>query len=79
MTENPERRAIRAIIAANADFRSNLPEDWEGDPLQDAIDAAAKLLELAKPDPCPHCGEDQNKPWSRTGKVGKHDGYCGVC
>lgn len=31
------------------------------------------------PDPCPHCGEDQNKPWSRTGKAGKHDGYCGVC
>lgn len=23
-------------------------------------------------DPCPHCGEDQNRS-------GKHDGYCGVC
>jgi hypothetical protein len=29
-------------------------------------------LQRRSPDPCCHCGEDQNVS-------GKHDGYCGVC
>jgi len=34
------REAIRVIVKENADFRQGMPDDWEGDPLQDAIDAA---------------------------------------
>jgi hypothetical protein len=37
-------RAVRAIIEANNDFRAGMPAEWEGDPLQDAINEAAKLL-----------------------------------
>lgn len=29
-------------------------------------------LRPRQPDPCCHCGKDQNE-------TGKHDGYCGVC
>lgn len=36
--------AIRSIIVANNDFRAGMPEEWDGDPLQDAINEAAKLL-----------------------------------
>jgi len=39
-----ERQAIRAIIVANNDFREGMPAEWDGDPLQDAINEAAKLL-----------------------------------
>lgn len=31
---------IRTIVKENADFRAGMPPEWEGDPLQDAIDAA---------------------------------------
>jgi hypothetical protein len=37
-------KALRDIIEANNDFRKAMPEKWDGDPLQDAIDSAAKLL-----------------------------------
>jgi hypothetical protein len=36
--------AVRAIIDANNDFRAGMSAEWEGDPLQDAINEAAKLL-----------------------------------
>jgi hypothetical protein len=36
--------ALKAIIDANHEFLNSLPEDWEGDPLQDACFEAAKLL-----------------------------------
>ena len=38
------RKALTDIIETNKDFRAGMPDDWEGDPLQDACDAAAKLL-----------------------------------
>lgn len=37
-------RALTDIIEANRDFRDGMPQSWDGDPLQDACDAAAKLL-----------------------------------
>jgi hypothetical protein len=38
------RKALEEIVAANKDFRAGMPKDWEGDPLQDAVDAASSLL-----------------------------------
>lgn len=35
---------IQDILNANTDFRAGMPEDWDGDPLQDACDAARFLL-----------------------------------
>lgn len=35
---------LKGIIDTNKEFRACLPDDWEGDPLQDAIDVAAKHL-----------------------------------
>lgn len=37
-------KALTDILEANKDFRDGLPQSWDGDPLQDACDAAAKLL-----------------------------------
>lgn len=37
-------QAMRGIIEANNDFRAGMPPDWEGDLLQDAIDAARLAL-----------------------------------
>lgn len=34
------KEAIGVIVKVNADFRVGMPKEWEGDPLQDAIDAA---------------------------------------
>ncbi|WP_425909008.1 hypothetical protein [Nitrobacter sp. TKz-YC02] len=36
--------ALNAILSANDDFRAGLPQDWEGDPLQDACEAARDLV-----------------------------------
>ena len=38
--------ALETIIEANKDFRDGMPESWDGDPLQDACDAAEKLLTI---------------------------------
>lgn len=37
-------KAIHDIIEANNAFREGMPKDWDGDPLQDAINEGAKLL-----------------------------------
>ncbi len=55
-------KAMTAIIEANKDFRDGMPQSWDGDPLQDACDAAAKLLAVPdvaqRPlDPCPYLDE----------------------
>lgn len=40
-------KALEDILEANKDFRDGLPhQDWEGDPLQDACDAAQAALSL---------------------------------
>ena len=36
--------ALNAILSANDDFRAGLPQDWEGDQMQDACDAARDLV-----------------------------------
>lgn len=36
--------AIIEILKANDDFRAGMPQGWEGDPLQDACEAARKLV-----------------------------------
>lgn len=38
-------KMLRVILEANKDFRDGMPEKWDGDPLQDACDAAARLLD----------------------------------
>lgn len=53
-------KAVRDIIEANNDFREGMPADWGGDPLQDAIDAAAKLL-LGVAQEAKHCGDDDDR------------------
>jgi hypothetical protein len=37
---------LKAIIAMNRNFRDSLPRDWEGDPLDDACNAAISELHL---------------------------------
>ncbi len=47
MAENNEAvliLAIQEILNANDDFRKGMPENWEGDWLQDSCDAARFLL-----------------------------------
>ena len=36
--------AILEILKANDEFRAGMPDEWEGDPLQDACEAARKLV-----------------------------------
>jgi hypothetical protein len=36
--------ALKAIVAENDDYRSGLPEEWEGDPLNDACERARQIL-----------------------------------
>lgn len=36
--------AIKKILEANAEFLEEMPDDWVGDLLQDAISAAARLV-----------------------------------
>jgi hypothetical protein len=36
--------AIKVILAKNDDFRDGMPDGWEGDPLQDACEAARILI-----------------------------------
>lgn len=38
--------ALKNVLKANDDFRAGMPPDWEGDPLQDACDAAKASLAL---------------------------------
>jgi hypothetical protein len=33
------------VVRANKEFRDQMPRDWEGDPLQDAVEALQKALE----------------------------------
>jgi hypothetical protein len=46
---------LTAIIDTNQEFRDGMPKawrdghEWEGDPLQDAIDAAARFINLQGP------------------------------
>ncbi len=44
------RKALEEIIEANNDFRAGMPADWDGDPLQDAIDAARAALSSKEPE-----------------------------
>lgn len=37
-------RALKDVTDANREFRATMPDDWEGDPLQDACDEADRLL-----------------------------------
>jgi hypothetical protein len=36
--------AIKVILAKNDEFRAGMPDRWEGDPLQDACEAARILI-----------------------------------
>jgi hypothetical protein len=36
--------AIKVILAKNDEFRAGMPDGWEGDPLQDACEAARILI-----------------------------------
>ena len=38
------RKALQAILEANDDFRKGMPDEWEGDPLQDACNNARAAL-----------------------------------
>lgn len=40
--------ALKAIVAANNDFISQMPRDWEGDPMQDACASAALVIDKAE-------------------------------
>jgi hypothetical protein len=37
-------KALRDILAANDEFRAGMPDEWDGDPLQDACEAARVLV-----------------------------------
>jgi hypothetical protein len=56
-------RHLRAIIAANHEFRSSLPEDWESDPVNDACEEAERyLLDSAIKGEFPHLVLNLNHP-----------------
>jgi hypothetical protein len=38
-------KALTEILAANKRFRAGMPGGWEGDPLQDACERAAAVLD----------------------------------
>jgi hypothetical protein len=40
--------ALTDIIDTNAEFRAQLPRDWEGDPLNDACESARAVLALVE-------------------------------
>lgn len=40
-------KALTDILAANDEFRAGMPDGWEGDPLQDACNAARPLVPSA--------------------------------
>lgn len=39
-------KALADILNANDDFRRSMPNDWDGDPLQDACIAARALMDV---------------------------------
>jgi hypothetical protein len=41
-------KALETILAAEQKFRTAMGDDWEGDPLSDAIDAARALVSPAE-------------------------------
>lgn len=43
--EKRYREALETILAANDEFRLGMPEEWDGDPLQDACAAARRVLQ----------------------------------
>ena len=45
-----ELKLLNSIIDASEDFRRGMPDDWEGDPLQDAIDEARAFVAAAPPE-----------------------------
>lgn len=44
--------AVAAVLKADAEFRSNMPKDWGGDPLSDELDGLRRIFE-AMPAPPP--------------------------
>lgn len=40
--------ALETVLSANDEFRAAMPDDWEGDPLQDACESARAVLKKAK-------------------------------
>lgn len=48
--------AVAAVLEADKEFRSNMPKDWEGDPLSDEIDGLRRIFE-ATPSPKPQTAE----------------------
>ncbi len=37
-------KALEEILSANDEFRKGMPDDWEGDPMQDACEQAREIL-----------------------------------
>lgn len=51
------REALATIIEAEDEFRGQLPKDWDGDPLYDAINAARSMLTAGEREvECTKCG-----------------------
>jgi hypothetical protein len=63
MTEQEQIQLIKAladILNANDEFRRQMPDGWEGDPLQDACISARALLDVidtprTAPPGCTNC------------------------
>lgn len=45
------RLAVAAVLEADKEFRSNMPKDWEGDPLSDEIDGLRRIFEASNQSP----------------------------
>jgi hypothetical protein len=81
MTEGQAERLLREILKANDEFRSSLPDDWEGDPLQDACAEAKKHLEQLNTLQRPVCGALPAKKPRRCRQCGRKitKGMVGSC
>ncbi|SCB30741.1 hypothetical protein [Rhizobium lusitanum] len=45
--------AVAAVLEADKEFRSNMPSDWEGDPLSDELDGLRRIVEALSDVPSP--------------------------
>lgn len=52
MSENMLRLAVDAVLEADREFRSNMPPEWDGDPLSSELDGLRRIFE-ATPAPLP--------------------------
>jgi len=70
--------AVAAVLAADTEFRSQLPKGWDGDPLSDELDVLRRAFE-GKPAPQDHmaAGDLRERIFAAIYDPGATEGYKG--